>query len=268
MNHAHATLTALITGGSSGLGEAMAVALSRSGHRIILVSENQKELSRAGRACLDAGATLVHTICLDCTACDAAQRLYDECATRGLAVDVLINCAGIYTTIERELSDLSCIDAVVNLHVLTLTKLCLLFGRDMVSRRRGYILNVSSIASGFPDPASLTYGPSKRYVRSFSDAIHCEWKEYGVKVTCMTPGGINTNFFAANNVFIPPIIRRTLISAQDCAQAGLRAMFRGKRRVTPGLYGKLQSVILSVISRPITYPLIKKSYFSMKDKAG
>jgi len=267
MTHAPDTLTALITGGSSGLGEACALILARSGHRLILVSENQKELARAGRVCLDAGAARADTICLDLTTRDAAERLHGECIARGLVIDVLINCAGIYPTIERELTDISCIDAVVNLHVLALTKLCLLFGRDMIARRRGYILNVSSIASGFPDPASLTYGPSKRYVRSFSEAIHCEWKEYGVKVTCMTPGGISTNFFTANNVFIPPIIRRTLISAEDCARAGLRAMFRGTRRVTPGLYGKLQSVILSIISRPLTYPLIKKSYFSMKNKA-
>jgi short-subunit dehydrogenase len=138
----------------------------------------------------------------------------------------------------------------------------------MLERKRGWIMNVSSIASEFPDPASLTYGPTKRYVLSFSQALHCDWKDRNVSVTCLTPGGIDTNFFRANSVFIPPIIRKTLISATDCARAGITAMFRGRARVTPGISGKLQSLLLRFVSRPMTYPIIRRSYFSMKEAEG
>jgi short-subunit dehydrogenase len=258
--------TALITGGSSGLGEAMAKNLAAKGHRLVLVSENSTALARVKKDCHEAGAASVDALTFDLFKPDAADQLYSTCVTKDIAVDILINCAGIFLNIEKEMRDMQCIENIINLHIVSLTKLCFLFGRGMIARRNGYIMNISSIAAGITDPASLTYGPTKRYIRSFSEAIHCDWREHNVRVTCLTPGGIKTNLFASNDVFIPPIIRRTLITADVCAAKGLSAMFRGKARVTPGLFGKLQLLFLLIISHPLTYGMIKRSYFSMKEK--
>ena len=164
------------------------------------------------------------------------------------------------------MADICSVERIMNLHVVSLTKLCFLFCKPMMERGYGFILNVSSINSEFPDPASLTYGPTKRYILSFTESLHCELKEQNIRVTCLTPGGIRTNFFAANNVFIPPVIRHTLISSDACARKALNALFTGKARITPGLTGKLQSFFLKLVTRPSTYPMIKKSYFSMKMK--
>lgn len=258
-------LTALVTGASSGLGESIARELAARGHTCLLVSENGPELKRVKKDILECGRGEVIAHTLDLSRPDSADRLHHYCLDKGINIDILVNCAGIYLPIEREMRDLPAIESIINLHVLTLTKLCFIFGQPMLERKRGWILNVSSIASEFPDPASLTYGPTKRYVLSFSEALHCEWKDRNVTVSCLTPGGIDTNFFRANSVFIPPIIRTTLISSADCARAGIKAMFRGKTRVTPGITGKLQSLLLRFISRPLTYPLIRRSYFTMKE---
>ena len=260
-------LTALITGASSGLGESIAKNLAARGVDLILVSENLSELVRVkneiGARCQRAVTILE----MDLFNHDSAERVHDFCDKEKLPVDILVNCAGIFLNIEREMQSIESIENVINLHVLSMTKLCFLFGRHMIDRRLGYILNISSIAAEFPDPASLTYGPTKRYILSFSKALHCEWKPYNIHVSCLTPGGIRTNFFSANNVFIPPIIRYTLLSSDSCAEIGLNAMFRGRPRVTPGITGKLQSFFLKMISRPSTYPLIKKTYFSMKNRS-
>ncbi len=264
MKHEPPGLTALVTGASSGLGESIAGELSSRGHTCLLVSENDGELERVKNEILNRGKGEVITLTLDLSRPDSADRLHRFCDSKGIVVDILINSAGIYLPIEREMNDLPAIETIINLHVLTLTKLCFIFGRSMLERKRGWILNVSSIASEFPDPASLTYGPTKRYVLALSQSLHCDWKDRNVSVTCLTPGGIDTNFFRANSVFIPPIIRRTLISSSDCARASIAAMFRGRARVTPGFSGKLQSLLLRFISRPLTYPIIRRSYFSMK----
>ncbi len=260
--------TALITGASSGLGEAMAKNLAMRGHDLVLVSENKKELDRVRKEITSRSSSPAVTILeMDLFRPDAADRVFAFCEKKNMPVGILVNCAGIMLNIDREMRDIGSIENVINLHVMSVTKLCFLFGRQMIERRRGHILTVSSIAAEFPDPASLTYGPTKRYILSLSEALHCEWKRHNIGVTCLTPGGIKTNFFSANSVFIPGIIRWTLISADACAEIGINAMFRGRARITPGLFGKLQSFFLKRISRPSTYPLIKKVYFGLKDRS-
>lgn len=257
--------TALVTGASSGLGESFAKKLAARGHNLVLVSENRDELARVRKEIESASACSVTTIVTDLFRPDGADRIFDHCRQNNLQIDILINCAGIFVNVEREMSGIGPVENIINLHVLAVTKLCFLFGRAMIPRRRGYILNVSSIAADFSDPASLTYGPTKRFILSLSEALHCEWKQHNIKVTCITPGGIKTNFFASNQVFIPSVIRWTLISSDRCAEIGLTALFRGRFRVTPGITGKIQSFMLRIFSRPLTYGLIKKIYFSMKN---
>ena len=264
-SYAERRLTALVTGASSGLGESFARKLAAGGNDLVLVSENGPELARVQRDIESVAACSVTTIVMDLFKPDGPDRIFDHCRRNGLQVDILINCAGIFVNVDREMSELAPVENIINLHVLAVTKLCFLFGRSMIPRKMGYILNISSIAADFADPASLTYGPTKRYVLSLSEALHCEWKEHNINVTCITPGGIKTNFFSANKVFIPGIIRRTLISADRCAEIGLNALFRGTFRVTPGITGKIQSILLRIFSRPLTYGLIKKIYFSMKN---
>jgi len=257
---------ALVTGASSGLGESFAHDLARRGHDLVLVSENLKELKRVKADIESRHDSSVHIFEADLFHPAAAERVFDFCRKKSITIDVLINNAGIYLNIDRELKDIKSVENVINIHVLSLSKLCFLFCRPMMERKLGYILNVSSINSEFPDPASLTYGPTKRFILAFSESLHCELREHNVHVTCLTPGGLRTNFFTANDVFIPPVIRHTLLSSDACARKSLDALFRGKARITPGLTGKMQSFFLRLITRPSTYPLIKKSYFSMKKK--
>jgi hypothetical protein len=266
MSNVPKKLTALITGASSGLGESIAKICAARGFSLILVSENKRELNRVREEIKKKFSCTVIIVTVDLFKANSANLLFSFCQKKKLAVDLLANCAGIFLNIDREMREIGCIDNILHLHVLSVTKLCFLFGRGMIKRKRGYILNVSSIAARFADPASLTYGPTKRYILSFSEALHSEWKEHNIKVTCLTPGGIQTNFFKANNVFIPPIIKASLISPEKCAEIGLTALFKGKATVTPGIAGKIQSVFLRIISRPLTYKMIKNSYFSMKNK--
>ncbi len=261
-------MTALVTGASSGLGESFARDLARRGHDMVLTSENRKELKRVQADISSRYHTSVSILEMNLFAADSADRIFDWCRKKNISIDILINCAGIYLNIEREMADIRSIEQVINLHVLSLTKLCFLFCRPMMERRRGYILNVSSINSEFPDPASMTYGPTKRYILSLTESLHCELKERNIHVTCLTPGGIRTNFFTANDVFIPPAIRHTLISSEACAKKAVDALFRGKARITPGMTGKVQSLLLRLVTRPSTYPLIKKTYFAMKMKSN
>jgi short-subunit dehydrogenase len=251
---------ALVTGASSGIGEAMAEALARRGYTLLLVSENALELHRVQERLARTHPVAVRVIVQDLSLPEAAETLVRHCRTLDAEVEVLVNCAGDYLVAEREIEEPAAVASSVTLHVLTPTRLCLLFGRDMLRRGRGYILNVSSISALFPDPASVTYGSAKAYLRHFSTVLHCDWKPRGVSVTCVLPGGVRTNLFRNSGVYVPGFVRRHLLSPRDCAELSLRALFRGRRELIPVASGKLQAVLFRLIVRPATYGRIKRLY--------
>jgi uncharacterized protein len=258
---------ALVTGGSSGIGQAVARELASLGFDIVLVSERKKELRDARRRMESSDRARVSVIEADLSAPGGADRVFGLCEQQSVRVDVLVNCAGTYANVEDETADAASAARLLELHVQSLTKLCLLFGGRMIERRRGWILNVSSISAFFQDPSSLTYGPSKRYVLSLSKALHASWREHNVKVCCLVPGGVKTGFFSDNRVFIPSIVRSLLITPERCAEIGLRALFGGRRRRIVGLAALIHLTIFWLMLRPPFYPMAKRMYFRLK-RAG
>jgi hypothetical protein len=258
-------LTALVTGASSGLGEALARELSTRGVRLLLASENAPELERVRGELAARGE--VQAFVLDLAQPDAPERLHGHCRELGWPVDVLVNCAGIFLNVESELEDPVRSRRLLALHVQAPTRLCLLFGRDMLERRRGWILNVASISALFPDPSSLTYGPSKRYLLAFSEGLALQWREAGVRVCALIPGGIRTNFFANNRIYLPGLVAGHLASPQRVARAGIRALFRGRRRLIPGLRPLLHVLLFKTMLTPALYGFSSRLYARLR-KSG
>jgi short-subunit dehydrogenase len=179
-------------------------------------------------------------------------------------VDVLVNCAGIFLNVDSELEDPSSTRRLLALHVQAPTRLCLLFGREMLQRRRGWILNVASISSLFPDPSSLTYGPSKRYLLAFSRGLALQWRASGVRVCALVPGGIRTNFFTNNRIHLPGLVAGRLASPQRVARAGVRALFRGRLRLIPGLRPRLHVLLFKVLLTPALFGFSQKLYARLR----
>jgi short-subunit dehydrogenase len=134
----------------------------------------------------------------------------------------------------------------------------------MIRRRRGFILNVASISALFPDPSSLTYGPSKRYLLALSAGLRLSWREYGVRVCCLVPGGIRTDFFAHNDIYLPGMVASRLYPAEKLAHRALAALFRGRGRVTPGLNVRLNILMFRLLLAPPLYGFSKRLYFRLR----
>jgi len=250
------------------LGRAIASVLAEKGHNLMLVSEDGPGLREAGRQIGIRSRVSILTLKRDLATPTAAEEVFGHCKANGLQVDILVNCAGIFTNQEDELDDLHRVRDLLALHVVSLTQLCFLFGKPMIERKRGYILNVASISSFFQDPSSMTYGPSKRYVLAFSKSLHSHWKEHNIKVTCIAPGGLRTAFFRSNEIFLPPLAARHLMPAERCARIAIKALFRGRRLVIPGLTAKLHVLFYRSILKPTFYGLLKRKYRSMKSNAS
>ncbi|TFG64158.1 MAG: SDR family NAD(P)-dependent oxidoreductase [Spirochaetales bacterium] len=255
---------ALITGAGGGIGAAMAGELALRGWRLLLTDVREKPM--AGIADEIAARSGARPILLpqDLAAPGGAAELCGKIAAAGEPVDLLVNSAGIYANLEEEFSNPSLAVKLLSLHVCALTELCLFFGSRMAERGEGWILNIASISSLFHDPSSLTYGASKNYVRFLSESLRLELRRRGVTVSCLVPGGVDTPFFANNNVFIPAMVRKTLLPPERLAKTALDRMFRGRRLIVPGWSGKLQALLFAVIVRPVFYGAVKKTYNRMK----
>ena len=189
MDHAK---TALITGASSGLGEAYARLHASLGGNLILVARREERLLALKAELEQAHHVTVYVLAKDLAEPDAPASLFAEVERLGLPVDYLINNAGLGgqgSLAERSLEDDANLLAV---DIAALTALTKLFLPRFITRGSGRILNVSSIASLVPGPWQATYFAAKAYVTSLTLALSEELRGTGVTATVVLPGGMRT----------------------------------------------------------------------------
>ncbi len=229
-----------MTGACSGIGRALADGLARRGHALVIVSQRQAELERAASELREAHGVAVYPLVFDLARPTAANELYEAVRGLGLEVDVLVNNAGFFFFGEVADAVPERANAMLQLHVVTPSLLCTLFGRDMRARGRGHILIVSSISAWRDFPGIAYYGSSKKYLRGFARALRSELGVYGVNVTCLAPGATATGLYDPNQVPVQRANRLgVMASPRDVAEAGLEAMFARRAERVPGFVNAL-----------------------------
>ena len=241
---------AIITGASSGLGVDFADLFARDGHDLLLIARRRDALESVARSLSDR-----HGVVCDAFPADLSRRLDREhVAARIRAlddrIDALVNNAGIgahgffhETDIERELE-------IVEVNIAALTHLTKMVLPGMLARRRGRILNVSSVAAFQPGPIMAVYYASKAYVQSFSEALAEEVSGTGVTVTALCPGPTVTQFHSQAGIHAnAPAGGAPLMTSREVAEAGYRATMSGKRVMVTGLRNKVIVVANRILSR-------------------
>ena len=255
-------MLALVTGASSGIGLEYAKQLARDYHTDLLLVSNQEEEQKQVAA--DIAATYgVKTIALyaDLSKQDAAEQLYQYCLDNNLVVDILVNNAGVFFFNPYCETQLRRIELILNLHVMTVAKLCRLFGEAMINRqltpeeqtqtingklrKKGYILNMSSMSAWMAMPGIQSYNASKAFIYNFSKSLWYEFKPQGVNITVMTPGAVDTALFG-----LAPHLRRLAVKLtvsippEKLVKRALKKMFRGKKANMPGVINHLATPLL------------------------
>lgn len=237
----HLRETALITGGSSGIGHAMAKEFAARGCDLILVSDEKQRLADVKREIERDHGVTVEILHVNLAQQNAAQKLYTECAQRDYTISILINNAGIFSFGETVEGDVDRGIAMLNLHVITPSILAALFGKEMKSRRHGYIVFISSISAYRAFPGISFYGATKRYLLDFAKSMRCELAEYGVSVTCICPGAVATDLYSRAKIRVNMDLASKLgvMSAPDrVARLGVDAVFKKKAVYIPGVFNK------------------------------
>ncbi len=184
---------ALITGASSGIGEAFARELSRRGLHQVLVARSEEKLQRLSGE-IEKEGVMTHPVVLDLTEKDASEKVALWCEKEGIEPDLLVNSAGfgLFGAFERYTA--SEYAEMVELNLRSLTELCARFLPSMLERGRGGVINVASQAGLVPVPYYAVYAATKAYVVNFSYALWAEFRKRGVRVTCLAPGPTRTAF--------------------------------------------------------------------------
>lgn len=183
--------TALVTGGSRGLGLQMAQALGEAGARVVISSRKAEDLEEA-TAQLQARGIDARWIAADCAQQASVQHLVDETLQRVGDIDILVNNAGAAWGAPAEDHPVEAWDKVMNLNVRGYFLLSQQVARrSMIARRSGAIINVASIAGLGGNPSAMktiAYNTSKGAVINFTRALATEWGAHGIRVNAICPG--------------------------------------------------------------------------------
>lgn len=241
---------ALITGASSGIGRELARCHAAAGGDLILVARRENLLKELKEELEKDFKCSVEVIAADLFLPEAAQNIYSEVKARGLQVDYLINNAGLGGYCVFHEQPWKKHQEMIQLNIVALTELSHLFIQDMVKRKSGKILNVSSTAGFCSGPLQAVYYATKAYVLHFSEAINDELKRDNITVTALCPGVTETEFAEKGNLVGSPIFsERLLANAKDVARLGYEGMMKGKAVVIHGAMNKLSIFSLRLMPR-------------------
>lgn len=245
---------ALITGASAGIGAELARVFAEHGHELVLVARREDRLAALADEIAAGGRQRPTVLRVDLERRDAVSGLAAELTSRGLEPQIVINNAafGLVGRADKLSRDEQL--AMIDLNVRALTELSLAFVESL-ARHRGGILNVASVAAFMPGPGMAVYYASKAFVLSFSEALHQELSERGVRVTTLCPGPVPTEFQARAGLGdrMPNVLA---LPAERVARIGYDGLMRGKRVVVAGIGNRIGVFLLRFMPNALLLPLL------------
>ncbi|MGH9188966.1 MAG: SDR family NAD(P)-dependent oxidoreductase [Acidimicrobiales bacterium] len=242
--------TALVTGASSGIGRAFALALAAKGCEVVVVARRRDRLESLASE----HGSKIEVLVADLTDPEGVAAVEQRLGDRQRPVELLVNNAGFGGSgpfasqpVDRE-------EREVRLNVLAPVRLTSAALPGMIERNRGGIVNVSSIAGVQAVPYLATYAATKAYLTSFSQSLHEEVRGQGISVVALLPGMTRTEFHQTAGLDRSRVPGPAWLSAEEVAEAGLRALERGQAVCIP----RVGYRVLAAISRMAPWTLNRK----------
>ena len=259
--------TALITGASSGIGEALARRFAREGHALVLAARNRAKLeSLAATLQADFGVEVRVEPC-DLARREAPGALAAALRRRHVAIDVLVNNAGVLQQGEFTKMLPERHHELIDLNVSALTGMLAHFLPPMRERGHGRVLNVASIAAFQPIPLLATYAATKAYVLSLTESLADELKDTGVTVTALCPGITDTRMLSSaveSNARLANLPGFLIGDADEVAEEGYRACMQGAVIRVPGALNQ----VVTLASRATPKWLLRRVAGTLARRAG
>lgn len=239
--------SALITGGSSGIGAQFARALAAQRYDLTLVARGRDRLERIAAELTARHGIQAEVVCADLSTESGRRLTEDRLAAE--PVDMLVNNAGLATAGRFHEAPLELLQQQLDVNVTAMLRLTHVALTSMLARRRGDIINVSSVA-GFMSGYEVTYAASKNWVTSFSEGAAAQVRGSGVRVMALCPGWTRTELHQRAGVRRAGP-RLLWLDAEYVVAAALADLRRGKVISVPSPQYKVIAAVLNVTPRPV-----------------
>lgn len=250
---------AVVTGASSGIGAEFAQQLAAAGLSLVLVARRTELLDAAAKSLMEEYPIQVKTIAADLISDSGVQSVID--GTASIDVGLLVNNAGMaaHGSFFKDSAEMH--SRLITLNVTAVMTLAHAFGKRLGLRRRGGMIFTSSMAAdGFPWFAN--YAASKAYVTMLALMLRLELRPRGVDVLCLVPGVVKSEMsdrtIIEGGVDFASIGFHTM-PVKDCVEEGLRSLYDGKAKVTPGLMNKIMQFIMGFLPQQAAFSLLNMS---------
>jgi short-subunit dehydrogenase len=237
---------AVVTGASAGIGRAFAERLAREAWDLVLVARRRERLDALAAELRRAHARRVDVVAADLTG-PGGLRLVEERIASEPTLELLVNnagfgTAGVFAELDREAEQQELL-----LNVLALTRLTHAALTGFRERGHGTVINVSSLAGFQPAPFNATYGATKAFVNSLTQALHEELRGTGVRVQLLCPGFTRTEFQEVAGVNTDDVPAFAWMTPEAVVDASLEGLRRGELLVIPGAGNKVMGAVLRTL---------------------
>ncbi|MGG7179137.1 SDR family NAD(P)-dependent oxidoreductase [Clostridium paraputrificum] len=249
----------LITGGSEGIGLELAKIFAKNKNDLLIVARNGDKLEKVKRFLEEGYKIKVLTVAIDLSVDNSCEKVFNFVEENNLIVDNLINNAGVGSFGLFNESEDGFEERIIDLNIVTLTKLTKYFLKGMIERKTGGILNVASTAAFVGGPKMAMYYSTKAYVLSLTEALHDEVKDFGVRVSCLCPGPVKTRFQEKAGIKKSEGAKKYLMEASKVAEEGYTGFIEGKAIIVPGFKNKILVIGNKFIPRAISRKIVLMS---------
>lgn len=249
--------TVLITGASSGIGEAFARNLAGRGANLILTARSQDKLVRIAEELRKSYPIAIQVFPADLGDAEAPQQLFERVRASGVSIDVLINNAGFGKWAHFLAEEFDTYQRMLSVNINALVRLTYLFLPNMLARGAGGVINVASTAAFQPVPYIAVYSASKSFVLSFTEALSGEYSGKGLRFLALCPGNTTTNFMAVANADASGM---SFATPEDVVDAALNAFLRRRGYHVPGIANYLTSLLPRILSRSAAVRIVANMF--------
>ena len=255
---AHLKPIVVVTGGSRGIGAALAARFAEAGHDVAIVARGDVALNAMAASFRANTSQTVLAIACDITSLSAPAEIAQTLTENGFYLDILVNNAGLGLSGPFDAHTSAEIDQLIALNVAAFSRLMQHALVAMRARQQGGILNVASLGAAVPGPFQAAYYASKSYVTALTEAVAAEKPGDGVRISVLNPGPVNTTFHAsmkADNArywrFLPAL------SPERVARAGYRGFTVCRRVIVPGIFNRVMFGGVRLLPHPVTIPIVR-----------
>lgn len=252
-------LTAIVTGASEGLGKSFAIELARRGINLVLVSlpaSGLPELASFIRKNFEVRVEVIET---DLTRAESYPEIFEYLQQRHITAHLLINNAGLGNWAWFGDKSTAFYKTQIELNVVTPVLLTRLFLAQADVTVTSYILNVGSLGGLFIVPKKQVYGATKSFIRYFTKCLQLEHYGTNVKISLLSPGGINTKpeLLVMNNR-LKGISKATIMEPGHVARIAIDGLLKGKKEIIPGMINRMLVLLNSLLPAVVKDSIIKR----------